>query len=225
MAKAGDGTLFIDEVGDMPLESQGKVLRAIEERKLRPVGADVEKPFKARVVAATHKDLKVQVERELFRADLFYRLGVIPLHVPPLRERGDDVVLLARACLGRASDGNKTLTGEAEDRLRRYRFPGNVRELVNLMKRAALFSTGEIVDLELIDELLAESPYGAQADGKNDDDAPRAGQRVTLEELEKTHIKRLLAELKNVSEVSRIVGIDRRTLQRKMAAWGLRDEI
>lgn len=225
MAKAGDGTLFIDEVGDMPLESQGKVLRAIEERKLRPVGADVEKPFKARVVAATHKDLKVQVERELFRADLFYRLGVIPLHVPPLRERGDDVVLLARACLGRASDGNKTLTGEAEDRLRRYRFPGNVRELVNLMKRAALFSTGEIVDLELIDELLAESPYGAQADGKQDDDAPRAGQRVTLEELEKTHIKRLLAELKNVSEVSRIVGIDRRTLQRKMAAWGLRDEI
>jgi two-component system response regulator AtoC len=225
MAKAGDGTLFIDEVGDMPLESQGKVLRAIEERKLRPVGADSEKPFKARVVAATHKDLKVQVERELFRADLFYRLGVIPLHVPPLRERGDDVVLLARACLGRASDGNKTLTGEAEDRLRRYRFPGNVRELVNLMKRAALFSTGQIVDLELIDELLAESPYGAQAEGKQDDDAPRAGQRVTLEELEKTHIKRLLAELKNVSEVSRIVGIDRRTLQRKMAAWGLRDEI
>jgi two-component system, NtrC family, response regulator AtoC len=225
MAKAGDGTLFIDEVGDMPLESQGKVLRAIEERKLRPVGADSEKPFKARVVAATHKDLKVQVERELFRADLFYRLGVIPLHVPPLRERGDDVVLLARACLGRASDGNKTLTSEAEDRLRRYRFPGNVRELVNLMKRAALFSTGESVDLELIDELLAESPYGAQAEGKHDDDAPRAGQRVTLEELEKTHIKRLLAELKNVSEVSRIVGIDRRTLQRKMAAWGLRDEI
>lgn len=225
MAKAGEGTLFIDEVGDMPLESQGKVLRAIEERKLRPVGADSEKPFKARVVAATHKDLKAQVERELFRADLFYRLGVIPLHVPPLRERGDDVVLLARACLGRASDGRKLLTAEAEDRLRRYRFPGNVRELVNLMKRAALFSTGESVDLELIDELLAESPYGAQSDTKNDDDAPRAGQRVTLEELEKTHIKRLLAELKNVSEVSRIVGIDRRTLQRKMAAWGLRDEM
>lgn len=224
MAKAGEGTLFIDEVGDMPLDAQGKVLRAIEERSFRPVGADVEKPFRARVVAATHKDLKLQVERALFRADLFYRLGVIPLHVPPLRERGDDVVLIARAYLGRASDGRRTLSAEAEDRLRRYRFPGNVRELVNLMKRAALFSSTDIVDLELIDELLVESPYG-EGQAQRDDDAPRAGQRVTLEELEKTHIKRLLDELKNVSEVARIVGIDRRTLQRKMAAWGLRDEI
>lgn len=225
MTRAAEGTLFIDEVGDMPLETQGKLLRAIEERKFRPVGADAEKPFRARIVAATHRDLKQSVERDEFRADLFYRLGVIPLHVPPLRDRGDDIVLIARAWLGRASDRDLAFSSAAEDRLRHYRFPGNVRELVNLTKRAALFAPGPVIDVDLIDELLAESPFatGEHATTGAPDDAPRAGQRVTLEELEKTHIKRLLSELKNVSEVARIVGIDRRTLQRKMAAWGLRD--
>src|SRR5205823_4163197 len=158
----------------------------------------------------------------------YYRLSVIPLVVPPLRERGDDIVLIARACLGRSTDREMQLTAAAEDRLRQYRFPGNVRELVNLMKRAALFAPTERVDVDVIDELLADSPFAAvsapanaNAHAGHDGDGPRAGQRVTLEELEKTHIKRLLGELKNVSEVARIVGIDRRTLQRKMAAWGL----
>ena len=128
--------------------------------------------------------------------------------------------------MGRHSPADRPLafSPEAEDRLRRYRYPGNVRELVNITKRAALFTTGEIVDVEMIDELLRESPFAEGAQGPVDSDAPRAGERVTLEELEKTHIKRLLSELKNVSEVARIVGIDRRTLQRKMAAWGLRGD-
>ncbi|HEY4222683.1 MAG TPA: sigma 54-interacting transcriptional regulator, partial [Myxococcota bacterium] len=198
------------------------LLRAVEEKRFRPVGADVERPFRARLVAATQRELKGATD---FRADLFYRLSVIPLHVPPLRDRGDDIVLIARACLGRSTDREMALTPAAEDRLRRYSFPGNVRELVNLMKRAALFSTETTVDVEQIDELLAESPYAAAAELASSGDAgPRAGQRVTLEELEKTHITRLLSELKNVSEVARIVGIDRRTLQRKMSAWGLRDQ-
>ena len=224
MHKASDGTLFIDEVGDMPLEAQAKLLRALEEKRYRPVGADVEKPFRARLVAATNRELKGAGDAT-FRADLYYRLSVVPLHVPPLRERGDDVVLIARACLGRSTDREMQLTPAAEDRLRAYRFPGNVRELVNLMKRAALFAPTTTVDVDTIDELLAESPFSSTDAGAGADagDGPRAGQRVTLEELEKTHIKRLLSELKNVSEVARIVGIDRRTLQRKMAAWGLRD--
>ena len=228
MHKAADGTLFIDEVGDMPVEAQGKLLRAIEEKRYRPVGADVEKPFRARLVAATNRELKDGGGAGGgFRPDLFYRLSVIPLHVPPLRDRGDDVVLIARACLGRSTDRELVMTAAAEDRLRNYRFPGNVRELVNLMKRAALFAPNESVDTDLIDELLAESPYASAAHAAaahSVDAGPRAGQRVTLEELEKTHIKRLLSELQNVSEVARIVGIDRRTLQRKMAAWGLRDQ-
>ncbi|MDP2344288.1 MAG: sigma-54 dependent transcriptional regulator [Deltaproteobacteria bacterium] len=242
MHKAADGTLFLDEIGEMPLDVQPKVLRAIEERRFRPVGADVERPFKGRIVAATHRDLKLLVEQGRFRADLYYRLGVIPLHLPPLRERGDDVVLIARAWLGRAVEerpvgrANPALsfTPAAEEQLRQYPWPGNVRELVNVVKRAALFSQGDVVDEELIGELLEDSPFAHGADQpplpptsgdhRGDDAAgPRAGQRVTMEELEKTHIRRLLDELHNVSEVARIVGIDRRTLQRKMIAWGFRD--
>ena len=205
LQRAGDGTLFVDEVGDVPADVQPKLLRV-----------------RARILAATSRDLKALVDAGAFRADLLLRLSVVPLHVPPLRDRGDDIVLIARAALGRASERPLALTPAAEERLLRYRFPGNVRELNNLMKRAALFATDAAVDVGLVDELLAESPF-ATADGGAANDGPRAGQRVTLEELEKTHIRRLLDELKNVSEVARIVGIDRRTLQRKMAAWGFRD--
>ena len=242
MHKAAEGTLFLDEIGEMPLDVQPKLLRAIEERRFRPVGADVERPFKGRVVAATHRDLKLAVEQGRFRADLYYRLGVIPLHLPPLRERGDDIVLIARAWLGRAVEerpvGRATtelsFTPDAEERLRAYPWPGNVRELVNVVKRAALFCAGNVVDVDLVGELLDDSPFAhgadhaappaAAASNSAEGAGPRAGQRVTMEELEKTHIRRLLDELHNVSEVARIVGIDRRTLQRKMIAWGFRDQ-
>ena len=223
MSRAADGTFFLDDVGDLTIEAQAKLLRAIEERRLRPLGAEVDKPFRARVIAATQRDLKAAVDIGTFRADLYYRLAAISLTVPPLRERGDDVVLVARAYLGRSSDRPLVLTPDGEETLRRYRFPGNVRELVNLMKRAALFCEGLEVNAALIDELVEQSPFADAVKGPLGNDAPRAGERVTLEELEKTHIKRLLSELNNVSEVARIVGIDRRTLQRKMAAWGLRD--
>ena len=238
LLKAADGTLFLDDIAEMPLDVQPKLLRAVEERRFRPVGSDREHPFKGRIVAATHRDLKQLVEQGRFRADLFYRLGVIPLHLPPLRDRGDDVILIARAWMGRAVEErparrinvNLTLTEGAENRLRAYAWPGNARELVNVVKRAALFTPTEVVDEELIAELLDDSPFAHGSDSPalratiHDDGAsPRAGQRVTMEELEKTHIRRLLDELHNVSEVARIVGIDRRTLQRKMIAWGFRD--
>jgi DNA-binding NtrC family response regulator len=237
MHRVGEGTLFLDEIGEMPLEMQAKLLRAIEDRRFRPVGADSERPFRGRVVAATHRDLKAFVEQGRFRADLLYRLGVIPLHVPALRDRDDDVVLIARAWLnravverpaGRPADISMTFTEAAEQRLREYAWPGNVRELVNVVKRAALFSPTDVVERDLVDELITDSPFAHAADLPplplpSSGDGPRAGQRVTLEELEKTHIRRLLDELHNVSEVARIVGIDRRTLQRKMIAWGFRD--
>ena len=240
MHKAADGTLFLDEVGEMPLDVQAKLLRAIEERRFRAVGAEVERPFKGRVIAATHRDLKSLVEQGRFRADLFYRLSVIPLHMPPLREREDDIILLARAWLrramverpaGRSVDVALGFSADAEERLRSYGWPGNVRELINVVKRAALFAAGDVVDGDLVGELLEDSPFAhagalpslSMSSLSSSGDGPRAGQRVTLEELEKTHIRRLLDELHNVSEVSRIVGIDRRTLQRKMIAWGFRD--
>ncbi len=238
MHKVGEGTLFLDEIGELPVEMQAKLLRAIEDKRFRPVGADSERPFRGRVVAATHRDVKALVEQGRFRADLLYRLGVIPLQLPALRERDDDVVLIARAWLnravverpaGRAADAGLSFTDAAEDRLRHYGWPGNVRELVNVVKRAALFSASDIVDVDLVDELVEDSPFAHATDlpplplTSLSGDGPRAGQRVTLEELEKTHIRRLLDELHNVSEVARIVGIDRRTLQRKMIAWGFRD--
>ncbi len=224
LTRAGDGTLFIDDVGELGVELQAKLLRALEERRVRPVGADADKPFRARVVAASREDLKAAVDAGRFRADLYYHLATLSLVLPPLRDRGDDVILLARTYLSRSSDRSLVLTADGEERLRRYRFPGNVRELVNLMKRAALFSERLEVDGALLGELLQQSPFSDSQRPGADSDAPRAGERVTLEELEKTHIKRLLSELNNVSEVARIVGIDRRTLQRKMAAWGLRDQ-
>ncbi|HEY1098246.1 MAG TPA: sigma 54-interacting transcriptional regulator, partial [Myxococcota bacterium] len=236
--RVGEGTLFLDEIGELPLEMQARLLRAIEDQRFRPVGADSERPFRGRLVAATHRDLKSLVEQGRFRADLFYRLGVIPLHLQPLRERDDDVVLIARAWLNRAvverpagrdADAGMSFTEAAEDRLRAYHWPGNVRELVSIVKRAALFSPNDVVDDLLVAELIDDSPFAHAADlpplppPSSPGDGPRAGQRVTLEELEKTHIRRLLDELHNVSEVARIVGIDRRTLQRKMIAWGFRD--
>lgn len=233
-----DGTLFLDEVAELPLDLQARLLSVIEERRFRPVGADVERPFRGRIVAATRRDLKGLVEQGRFRADLFYRLSVITLPIPPLRERGDDVILIGRAWLnravverpaGRAGDAELGFSEAAEERLRRYEWPGNVRELITVMKRLALFAPGEVVEVDLVDEILADSPFVHAAElpplsgPASSGDGPRAGQRVTLEELEKTHIRRLLDELHNVSEVSRIVGIDRRTLQRKMIAWGFRD--
>lgn len=238
LARSGEGTLFIDDVADLPLDVQARLVRAIEERRYRAVGGDVDRPVKARIVGATQRDLKALVEQGRFRADLLYLLGVGPLHLPPLRDRGDDVILIARAWLGRAvaerpagrdvDSTELTFSAEAEERLRQHTWPGNVRELVNIVKRAALFTAGSVVDAELVAELIAESPYahGAAPPAPpplSSGEGPRAGQRVTLEELEKTHIRRLLDELNNVSEVARIVGIDRRTLQRKMIAWGFRD--
>jgi DNA-binding NtrC family response regulator len=223
LAQAGEGTFFLDEIGDLSPESQVKLLRALEDRRFRPVGSDEERPLKARLVCATHRDLPRLVEDGAFRADLFYRIGVVPLTLPPLRDRGRDVLLIARHWLDRLAHDEMrfTLTDSAEEHLLRYRFPGNIRELINLLKRATIFARSARIDGAALEELLRTSPFSglppAAATG------PAAGQRITLEELERAHITRLLDELQNVSEVARIVGIDRRTLQRKMLAWGLRD--
>jgi DNA-binding NtrC family response regulator len=223
LAQAGKGTIFLDEIGDLSLDAQVKLLRALEDRRFRPVGADTERALEARVVAATHRDLPRLVEEGGFRADLYYRLSVVPLTLPPLRERGDDVLVVARHWLSRLSDAERRfeLDDDAERLLREQRFPGNLRELINLLKRATIFARSNVLDGAELEQLIASSPFATLATASAE--GPAAGQRVTLEELERTHITRLLDEVNNVSEVARIVGIDRRTLQRKMLAWGLRD--
>jgi two-component system response regulator PilR (NtrC family) len=159
------GTLFLDEIGDLPLSMQSKLLRVIQERQVRPVGAVVETPVNARIVSATHKDLVEEVAAGRFRQDLFYRLNVIQIRVPPLRERIEDLPAIAEALLDRiARDAGQwppvRLSPDAMDELMRHAFPGNVRELENLLHRAVALSSGERIeraDLGLGDELVVES--------------------------------------------------------------------
>jgi transcriptional regulator with GAF, ATPase, and Fis domain len=150
---AHNGSLFLDEVGEIPLELQGKLLRALQERAFEPVGDDRTRHVDIRVIAATNRDLEVEVERGRFRLDLFYRLGVFPLEVPPLRERREDIIPLARQVLRAAaqkfSADPPPLTPEAERALLEYDFPGNIRELQNVMERAVVLQRSEGGPLEL----------------------------------------------------------------------------
>ena len=162
---ANGGTLFLDEIGDLPLAMQSKLLRVIQERAVRPVGAVSESPINVRILSATHKDLGAEVQARRFRQDLYYRLNVIQIVVPALRERLEDLAAIATHVLERlARDAGVVppprLTREALSRLRRYGFPGNVRELENLLHRAVALSGGESIDvgdLDLPDVLLSGS--------------------------------------------------------------------
>ncbi|HEX7640304.1 MAG TPA: sigma-54 dependent transcriptional regulator, partial [Burkholderiaceae bacterium] len=184
---ANGGTLFLDEIGDLPFAMQSKLLRVIQERAVRPVGATAELTVNVRIVSATHKDLATEVQAGRFRQDLFYRLNVIGIKVPPLRDRLDDLPAIAGALLARLSrEAGVTppprLDAHALDLLARYPFPGNVRELENLLHRAVALSDGDAIrpaDLALPEALLADaSPEPAPFDGAivvdHLDDAPSA---------------------------------------------------
>jgi len=170
---ADGGTLFLDEIGDLPLAMQSKLLRVIQERSVRPVGATAESPVNVRILSATHKDLAAEVAAGRFRQDLFYRLNVIQIRVPPLRERLEDLGLIGARVLARiAQDAGVSptprLTAAALQRLSRYAFPGNVRELENLLHRALALAGGEWIDTEdlglpetLLDEDRSESQLAA----------------------------------------------------------------
>ncbi len=166
---AQGGTLFLDEIGDLPLAMQSKLLRAIQERSVRPLGTAIEQPVNVRIVSATHKDLAAEVHEGRFRQDLYYRLNVIQMRIPPLRERVDDLPQICSAVLQRiARDAGVSppprLSDGALDHLSRYGFPGNVRELENLLHRAVTLSDGELIDsddLGLGDEAFADSEWQA----------------------------------------------------------------
>jgi two-component system response regulator PilR (NtrC family) len=167
---ADGGTLFLDEIGDLPIAMQSKLLRVIQERSVRPVGAVAESPINVRILSATHKDLGAEVAASRFRQDLFYRLNVIQIRVPPLRERLEDLELISARVLARiAQDAGVSptprLTSAAMQTLGRYGFPGNVRELENLLHRALALSGGEWIDtdeLGLPDSLLDDGRTDSQ---------------------------------------------------------------
>ncbi|HEY7540704.1 MAG TPA: sigma-54 dependent transcriptional regulator [Methylomirabilota bacterium] len=204
---ADGGTLFLDEVGDIPPPLQGKILRALQERTVRPVGGSEEIRLDVRVVSATHRDLMALVGDGRFREDLYYRLAVIPIRLPSLRERPDDIMLLAGHFLERAAKAaGKTLTGfdqEATAWLLQHRWPGNVRELENVVERAVILArASSITRGDLGIEFTPETPG--------------IGVRPTLAELEDGYISRVLAETRGDKvAAARILGISVRTLQRR----------
>src|ERR671920_1517188 len=175
--QAEGGTLFLDEIGDMPMEAQTRLLRVLQQGEYTTVGGRVPIKTNVRIIAATNKDLRISIQQGLFREDLFFRLNVVPLRLPPLRERSEDVPDLVRhffTIVEKEGLTRKQLDGDAMDRLKRYRWPGNVRELENLVRRlAALYPqdtiTGPIVDGELeVLPLSAPVPTskGQQPDGE-----------------------------------------------------------
>jgi two-component system nitrogen regulation response regulator GlnG len=187
--QANSGTLFLDEIGDMPPEAQTRLLRVLQEGEFTSVGG--RQPIKAnvRIIAATHRDLRTSIRQGLFREDLFYRLNVVPIRLPPLRERVEDIPLLARHFLDRARDDglpSKTLDQGAYDRLRRYSWPGNVRELENLMRRLAALCPTETIAAEQIDAELSETVTPTQQ-------APAPSGPEPLERAVERHIRDFLA--------------------------------
>jgi two-component system, NtrC family, response regulator AtoC len=213
--QANQGTLFLDEIGDMPLALQPKILRVLQERTVRPVGGSREIPVDARIIAATNRNLEWAVQHGKFREDLYFRVRVLHISLPPLRERGRDVIELAEWFLAQGSDGSTEycLTREAEKLLMAYHYPGNVRELENCIAAAmALASGGRIGFEELPTGIRAPSRISARTEI-----AP-----TSLEEVERRHIDIVLRALDwNMAEGARRLGIDRATLYRKLKRLGI----
>lgn len=216
-AEADGGTLFLDEIGDMDMSLQAKILRVLQERMVRPVGSNESRPVDVRVIAATHKDLKKAIGNATFREDLYYRLAVIPLAVPPLRHRVEDIPLLANHFLNKYSllNGGRVngLSHEALQKLMGLSWPGNVRELENLVERLVVLSRHPVIQAEDIptgEERNFETFFG-QATA----DLP------SLEDLEKRYISLVLEKTGSKKEkAAQILGINRRTLYRKEREFG-----
>ncbi len=223
MLRASGGTLFLDEIGEMPLGIQPKVLRALQERTVRPVGESHELPFDARIVTATNRDLESAIEDKTFREDLYYRINVINISLPPLRARGGDVLLLAQHFLAHFADvsGKEVhgLSAAAAKQLMAYPFPGNVRELQNCIERAVALTRGEEIQVEDLPDRIRKHESRNVIVASDD-----PSDLVPLEEVERRYILRVLAAVEgNKSLAARILGLGRKTLYRRLEAWGESD--
>jgi len=220
--EADGGTLFIDELAELPLESQAKLLRAIETKTIRPLGESGELEVDARIVAATNRDLWAETQAGRFREDLYFRLQVFPVLVRPLRERPDDVEPLVAHLLQRVGKAEMALEPEALAALREYDWPGNVRELLNVLRRAALFSISDMVDADLVRRMIAASVFGSAREAAAPVAPGGAASQTNLADLERDHIERVLQEMGgNITKAASALGIDRRTLQRKLRSYGI----
>jgi transcriptional regulator with PAS, ATPase and Fis domain len=203
---AAGGTIFLDEIGEITPATQVKLLRVLQDREIERVGGVATLKVDARVVAATNVDLEAAIRAAQFRQDLFYRLNVFPIVVPPLRDRPDDILELADAFLDKRP-GKPRLAPEARTRVRAYRWPGNVRELENLMERASILCEGGMISAELVDSLLTTAPGGLT-------DKLRATERAAIEDS-------LRQAGGNRTKAAKLLGLSRRTLYNKLAEHGL----
>ena len=217
---ANGGTLFLDEVADLPLPMQVKLLRAIQEKKVRKVGATSEEPVDVRLISATHRSLADEVKGGNFRQDLYYRLNVIELKMPSLREMREDIPLLASAILKRQCPGEPpVLSPRASAELARYDFPGNVRELENILERALALATGDEIGVED----LQIAPQAAGDDGHDLAGLPlqerldAIERKAIMDALEQTHYNRTAA--------AKVLGITFRALRYRMERLGIKDEL
>jgi DNA-binding NtrC family response regulator len=214
---ADRGTVFLDEIGDMPSSMLVKLLRVIQEKVVLRVGGTEPVPVDVRIVAATHQDLKKMVDQGRFRSDLFYRLNVVSLVIPPLRERRDDIPLLATHFLQKyATQQNKQIRGLSPEMLKvlsEYNFPGNVRELENIIERAVAMSTHDILDLRDLPEDIKNFKLACQVP---------EGEMPSLEEKERQYVMSVLAQTKgNRTKAAEILGVDRVSLWRKLKRYGM----
>jgi two-component system response regulator HydG len=218
--QAHAGSIFLDEIGELPLEMQAKLLRALEENRVRPVGSDREIDLDVRLLSATNRDLETAVEQGRFREDLFYRINVIQVTLPPLRARGTDVLLLAQRYLEQfAGQSRKEVRGISEaaaERLLAYNWPGNVRELRNVVERAVALTRFERIALEDLPEKVRDYRSRQVFIGGSD-----PSELVPMEEIERRYIRHVLeAAGDNKTLAARILGYDRKTLYRKLKAYG-----
>ncbi|MCC6552557.1 MAG: sigma-54-dependent Fis family transcriptional regulator [Polyangiaceae bacterium] len=223
-ADANGGTLFLDEIGELPMSMQPKLLRALQERRARPVGGSAEVPFDVRIVAATNRDLEGAVEERRFREDLYYRINVIHVDLPPVRARGSDALLLAARfvedCSARAGKRVTGISPAAAERLLAYSWPGNVREIQNCVERAVALTRYEQITVEDLPEKIREHRSSHVLVAADD-----PSELVPLEVVERRYIERVLeAAGGNKTLAARILGLDRKTLHRKLDRWSAAPE-
>jgi two-component system response regulator HydG len=216
---ASGGTLFLDEIGDMSPSLQVKLLRALQEREILPIGATKQVSIDVRVIAATNADLEKKQKTGEFRPDLYYRLSVIPIHIKPLRERAEDITdlteyFLRRTCK-RNQTGPKMLSSEAMRMVLDYAWPGNVRELENMIERSVILTDGEVIETENLPPRITGSTSGDFA-------LPSGSSMQTLEEIEKNYMLHVLEETGwQKRKASDILGIDPSTIYRKLMRYGV----
>jgi two-component system response regulator HydG len=216
---AAGGTFFLDELGETTASTQVKLLRVLQNREVIPVGATESQAIDTRLLAATNRDLEEEMKRGTFRGDLFYRLNVFALHLPPLRQRADDIPLLASTFLERLGQAHqspaKQLSDEALEIMQNYQWPGNVRELENALERAVIVTTGEVVDASALPERVTQRKTEAVV-------SDRAPGNPTLDVIERSYILWVLQnEGGNKSRAADVLGIDPSTLYRKLSRYGM----